>query len=321
MKMYQESEKNDEFFEDIKDCLTHNDMNTVIEKSAAHWAFPDPDQSLTKAQEAGIACHEAILDADQFNAKYARMPSAEDYPGCITSLKGMKDFLVRVGRKGFSNKPYPVLLEAIKETGESVVVMQEIQDLFVERNKDKTSLTGKDFDRIVTMRNSIYADSEYSELLTGGVTGLVYVGEIDVDGEPCRIKATPDLVTNSGAIVNYITATIAKPEKVNRDLNSDRISFQGNTAFPLLKAALEIDAFYEYYGQYPSEYILLYQEKSYPHVAQAYRLTDWHIEVGRKQYQAAIAHLQQCMKQHSYPAYGSGIIDLEAPEWSGLVGE
>ncbi|CAM0046804.1 hypothetical protein VPHK394_0055 [Vibrio phage K394] len=321
MKLYTETEKNEMFFEDIKDCLTHNDMNTVIEKSAAHWAFPDPDSSLTKFQEVGIACHEAILDENQFNAKYARMPSAEDFPGAITSLKGMRDYLVKVGRKGFSNKPYDVLLQAIKEIGDSVVVMQEVQDIFSKNNSEKQAIAGKDFDRIVTMRKSIYADQEYSKLLSGGVAGLVYVGEIDVDGELCKVKATPDLVTNSGAIINYITATIAKPEKVNRDLNSDRISFQGNTAFPLLKAALEIDAFYEYYGQYPSEYILLYQEKSYPHVAQAFRLTDWHVEVGRKQYQEAIKHLQHCMQQNSYPAYGSGIIDLEVPEWSGLVGE
>ena len=313
IKLFQQHEKNDDFFEMQKEHLRYSDLSTVLSKSPAHWAYPDPEKKVTEHQEVAIASHMAILDEASFNDKYVRMPAPEDYPNALMNDTQMKAFLKDRGVKGYSTKKTPQLIEMVKMTGEAVTIFPEVEAEFLKTVGKREPLKAKHFDKIVTMRRAIHADAEYSTMLTGGANRLTFIGNLDVDGEEFQVSVTIDSISANADLIDYVSTTNAKDDEFARNcLNY----------FRLMKAALEYDVVTQYYASIGQDVsfssVLLCQEKTYPYVAQAYELTQEQLDFGRGQYVSALRYIADCKKQHAYPAYGGGIKTLEFPAWSGV---
>ena len=313
IKLYTENQKDDAFFEMQKDHLRHGDLSTVLEKSPAHWAYPDPEKKVTEQQEIALASHIAVLDQATFDAKYARMPSPDDYPHALMNDTQMKSFLKERGVRGYSNKKTPELIELVRMTGEAVTIFAEVEQDFLAGVGDREPLKAKHFDRISTMRRSIHSDATYSEMLNGGASRLTFIGNLDVDGELFQVCVNIDCISSKAEIVDYVSTTSAKSEDFARNC----VYY-----FRLMKAALDYDVVTQYYHSVGQDVqfssVLLCQEKSYPYIAQAYELTEAQLEFGRAQYISALRYIKECNEQKQYPAYGGGIQTLEFPAWSGV---
>lgn len=311
IKLYQQHQLDDEFFEMQKESLRHGDLSTVLSKSAAHWAFPDPEKKVTEHQEIALAAHMAVLDEKSFNDQYGRLPSPDDYPHALMNDTQMKAFLKSRGVAGYSTKKTPQLIEMVKMTGEAVTIFAEVEQEAMKEIGDKEPLKAKHFDRIQTMRRAIHSDPIYSEMLTNSANRLTFIGTIDVDGDEYNVCTTIDSISSKAEIIDYVSTTSVKDE----DFAKNCLNF-----YRLMKAALDYDIVSQYYQSIGQEVdfssVLLCQEKTYPYVTQAYKLTDAQLQYGREQYTEALKYLSECKKKKLYPAYGGGIKTLEFPVWS-----
>ena len=274
-------------------------LTTIHNDCPAAWRYGEPKASPVLAD--GIAAHVALLEHQDFAARYYRDIDPAEHPEALDTAKDMQAWLKEAGIKGYSNKTKPELIDMILATGEVPLIIDLMREKAAQAAGDAAPLKPAVYDRIDLMRRTVRNSPLYDEMLTGGRA------ELSVVRSDSGLKCRFDYLSMDGAIIDYKTTVTAHPEQF------------GAQAYKLgywLKMALQHDLYEAEFGEPPQAVILLAQSKTAPYICQAYQLTDEQLDVGREQYQAAKRLYDRCKETDSWPAYGGGVQELFTPGWA-----
>lgn len=278
------------------------DLHRIYSTCPAKWKYEERESKNSSA----IYEHAAILNPDEFDSKFLREPTADDYEKILVTDNDLKAWLKEKGVTGSSNKKYPELLEMIEKTGETPYILKQEQlAADIQANQRKMTLvSGKEYDRIVTMRQVIFSNHEFAELLKYTFNNVMLVGELE--GVDMRISF--DAITSSGVIIDYVGAT---------SVRDDDFRSQAERGGYYLKQALLYDAFVMAYNRKPARQLLLCQERSSPYIPECFEITDKHREIGRTQYKTALQLLKASQENDAWATYslGGGIRELPISPW------
>jgi len=252
----------------------------------------------------GTTAHTNILEQERFDAEYFRHPETSEFKDLITSEAGIKSFLKREGIGGYSSKTVDELIKMADATGKAPPIWHRIIKETEEAAKGRIIVPGKDYDRVQQMRHVIMNNGQMREVVLSGVPELSIFTEL----QGVRVKVRLDRVTADSCIIDYKSTRDASPEGF------------GRLAYNLgyyLKMAFQHDVFAAVYGYEPTAVKLLAQEKEEPFLAKMYRMTPWQLNLGRNQYQAALAIFKRCKELNQWPNYGltSDEEELFTPEF------
>ena len=156
------------------------------------------------------------------------------------------------------------------------------------------------------MRDTLLNDPANTKLNNLFIEYSIFA-EISLDnGETWhKLKCRLDMLNDENQITDYKTTGSASPSEFGKQALRYGYWF---------KMALQYDLTCAWFEEELPNPILLAQSKNSPYIAQAYRLTDEQLAIGREQYQSAIKIYAQC-KENGFWAYGGGIQDLPTPPW------
>lgn len=298
MQIYNANELTNEQYHKEVPAISGSGLYTIYQYSPAHYKYGEHEES--DALSFGTAAHAMLLEPDVFDASYVRGFDSSLYPDALVTTKDMQAWLKDRGQKVSGSKAE--LINRIHDLEPLTHIADVLESRYLQWNHGKEPLKPDSFDRVQSMRKTIFADEQCAAMLSGGYPEMSIVG--DLDG--VAVKVRPDLITGNGGLANYKTTTDCHPERF------------GKKAYDygyLLKAALEWDMFAKAYGQQPKFYILLAQEKKAPYAFKPYYLTDEQLELGRAQYRIALATYEKCLENDRWPAYGTGPAELYLPEY------
>lgn len=141
-------------------------------------------------------------------------------------------------------------------------------------------------------------------ILTPGAVEQPIVWTDAATGIAC--KGRPDLVTNTGLLVDLKSA---------RDLTPRRFAAQALDLGYLFSMAMYADGLAAL-GRDPSEVLLLGVEKDAPFDVVPYRLDDACLDKGRDQYKRALELLKRCRDEDRWPGRADDVQVLELPAWA-----
>lgn len=291
-KVFTADELTNEQYHEEKEHVSGSQLSTLFFRCPAALRYaPKKD---AKHFQFGTTAHTNILEQSRFNKEYVRQPSQSEFSNLLTSDQAMKSWLKAHGVNGYSNKTTPELIAMIRSTGVAGVnIWAEIVNMIEAQASANNSIIVKaeDYDRVVMMRDVIMRNGSMREVVESGYPEISIFWELN--GVPVKVRL--DRVTADYCIVDYKTTRSAAAEDF------------GKHAYNLgyyLKMALQHDVFAAAYGRKPTAVKLLAQEKEEPFLAKMYRMTDWQLEIGRQQYQAALALYKRCVETDTWPNYG-----------------
>lgn len=260
-------------------------------KDAAHFTF-------------GTTAHTNMLEKHRFDAEYIRLPEQSEFKDLITSEAGIKSFLKAEGVAGYSTKSLDELLEMVARTGKKPHIWHQILKQVQDEAKGRVIVPGRDYDRVMTMREVVMSNGAMREVVESGHPEI----SIFVMLNGVKVKVRIDRITADACIVDYKSTKSAERREFGR--HALNLGYW-------LKMALQHDAFQAYYGHAPTAVKLLAQEKEEPYLAKLYRLSDFQLEQGRMQYMAALALFKRCSETNVWPSYGltNDEEELHTPEF------
>lgn len=300
--LYDADEMTNEMYHHEVGGISATGLCKIFLKSPAHYRFGD--QTTSPALTFGIASHTAMLEIEKFDDEVVcDLDRKEKHPDSLSSDVEMKAKLKELGVPGYSKMKKPELIETLKKTGEDIQLWPEIYQDFLSKNEGKTIVPVKDFENIMKMRNIMYNQKKYAELLTGGNTEMSIVGELKLpSGREILVKIRPDYISKDFQDVDYKTCNDASRDKFGRD--AYKLGYY-------LKMAMRHDILELAFGKKPKNMMLLAQEKTAPFVPQGYVMTDRQIELGRRQFIEAAEIYAKCMETGIWPSYSNHIEELE----------
>ena len=302
------------------DGISGTGLSKIYSSSVLSWL-----QTIRKQSDAlgfGIASHAAFMEPELFEREFYRELDESEYPDALKTAAQMKDCLKSNGLKTSGTKAE--LAERIKTLAQPR--FSTIESLTVEHdkaNEGKTGVSPKNYDALMKMRDRLMQDRDIFTLLESAKIECSIVCDIDFydhfnEGEPndgqwvCTVKIRPDMVSNSGFLIDYKTCLDCYG-KFKRDvfnLNYD------------LKMALQHDVMTLAFGREPSGVCLLAQnklapsEESSPHEYKPWLLDDVAIENGRKKYLIAIKRYIEYKQSGVAIGRGNEPEYLETPNWA-----
>lgn len=273
----------------------------IFNDCPAAWKYGENEPA--KALVDGIAAHVCVLEPSLFAERFVRGIDPADYPLALDTNKSMESWLKERGIKGYSGKSKSELVEMVLAAEPSQQILEAMERDFLAVNDGKTIVKPKDFDMITAMRDSIYRQEDYRELLTSTAGNYPLEFELSFVSRS-GLKCRWDCITSDGSIIDYKTCVTARPKKFG-------MSAADNGYW--LKMALQHDLFVEAFGERPKMVGLLAQSKKKPYIPQGYYLTEEQLRVGRGHYQEAFETYNNCINKNKFHAYGGGFIPLETP--------
>lgn len=262
--------------------------------------FKFGERKETKSLHEGTVIHCAVLEPERFYEQYERAPVIDDYPGALTTGKAIESELKNRGIKGYSGKQKDELIEFALEKCPDLIIWDKIVSDRAE-STDKELIDAALYDKAVSMRSAI-DDDEIIQLLSQNC-----MVEHSIIFEDRKIR--PDVLIDVGdsfVIIDLKTTINAEPEKFGK---------QAHDLGYWLKMAYQKDTVESFFQKPVSRVILLAQEKEKPFLSQAYELTEQQLQVGREQYETAMAILKNCESTGQWGKYASGILQLPTPQW------
>ncbi len=261
----------------------------------------EPVTDKSRALEFGSCGHTNLLEPDLFAAEYLRGTRKEDAAKLggvlLATQAACQSWLKERGIKGYSGKGYPDLIKMINEAktpDDKVFILAEIEAEEEKRAKDSgmTLIRGDDYDACVAMRNVLFANSEFEEILTKGAAEVSIFTVLF--GVPVKVRL--DYVYD-WIIIDYKTTVSAKPEEFSR---------QAYNAGYYLKMALQRAVFKLAYGRPPEAVKLLAQEKKYPYIPQMLKMKNEQLKIGHIQLSSALQQYKFCKDADVWPGYCNG---------------
>lgn len=227
---------------------------------------------------AGTAIHSAVLEPDIFDDEYVAAPVA--------------DMRTKVGR-------------AARAEHEA-------------RHPGKTSMTAKDFDRVLASRQAVFDHPIASKLLSGeGVNELSYVWESKYPGaEGTLCKARADRLTmyeGTPCIVDLKTSIDANPVEFQKSVG--RFGYDLQAAFYLDG----LDALHPVPGE--RRFIFVVVEKTAPFGVSVCELEQFSLNEGRIKAERALAAYATAHATDTYAGYEAKIHQIQTPMWARIKDE
>lgn len=182
-----------------------------------------------------------------------------------------------------------------------------------EENKGKTVLKHSEVLEAKQMAEVARAHSRAA--LLNGLKELSFFWKDPTTGILCKCR--PDNLTAKGVIVDYKSTQKAFPKEVwAKSMAVYGYHTQG--AFYLDGVIHALEQSGTVLEGYPSPIAFVYyaQEKSAPYLVKPWLLGEASIELGRRQYQAALAKVVECEKTGVWPGYPEQLDKVECPEWA-----
>lgn len=288
-RVYLSEELSNEDYHAEKEHVSGSFLHTLLAYCPAKAKFTPPKDAAHFIF--GTTAHTNMLEKHRFDSAYIRLPEQSEFKDLITSEAGIKSFLKAEGVAGYSSKSLPELLEMVDRTGKNPHIWHRILKQVEDEAKGRLIVPGKDYDRVMTMREVVMNNGAMREVVESGSPEV----SIFVMIHGVKVKVRIDRITADACIVDYKSTKSAQPEEFGR--HAMNLGYW-------LKMALQHDAFHAYYGRPPTAVKLLAQEKEEPFLAKLYRLSDFQLNEGRMQYQAALALYKRCKETNTWPSYG-----------------
>lgn len=292
---------NEEYHAD-REYISGSSLSTIFHRCPAAWRYAEPKDAAHFIF--GTTAHTNILEKERFDAEYYRIPDQSEFTDLLTSDTAVKSWLKSQGVAGYSTKSGKELYELAKSTGKPVNIWNDIIAKCEKEAAGRTMIAGEAYDRTMRMRNVVLSNGHMREIVESGHPEISIFWVLN----GVKVKVRIDRVTADWCIVDYKSTRSAQPEEF------------GRLAYNLgyyLKMALQHDVFEAFYGRKPTSVKLLAQEKEPPFLAKMYAMTDWQLDIGRQQYQAALMLFARCLETDVWPSYGltNDEQELPTPEW------
>lgn len=294
---------NDRYHSDEFPQASGSILTAIYQDCEAAWRFGEEKES--KPMSLGTAGHAHLLEPKLFDATYCRSIDPADYPDSLITNRDMERWLKDKGKVGTSGKNKDELLAMIDDSVSADIPAPQIMVRMLETQNQIALLSGitivpfEAYDTVKKMREYLF-NNGYGRYIDGGQSE---VSLVDVSG---NIKVRIDKITSDGEIWDYKTTTSAHPEKFGAQ--AARMGYY-------LKMAMQADAYYKAYGEYPARVVLLAQSTKAPYIAQAYEMSGEQLQAGRDMYQGALKKYELSMRTNSWPAYGGGVMPLWTPPY------
>lgn len=294
---------NDRYHSDEFPQASGSVLTAIYQDCEAAWRFGEEKES--KSMSLGIAGHACMLEPELFDATYCRGIDPDEYPYALKTNKDMEAWLKDKGIPKYSGKTKDELLDMIDAAVSPDVPAPQIMVRMIEAEQQLAILTGitivppKAYDTVKKMREYLF-NNGYGRYIEGGQSE---VSLVDVDG---NIKVRIDKITGTNEIWDYKTTTSAHPEKFGAQ--AARMGYY-------LKMAMQADAYYKAFGEYPGRVVLLAQSTKAPYIAQAYEMSGEQLQAGRDMYMGALKKYELSVRTNSWPAYGGGVLPLWTPPY------
>lgn len=171
----------------------------------------------------------------------------------------------------------------------------------------KLLLTAGDYDKALTIRDSVHADAWLNTVITGGQRMIEASGywRDEETGVLCRCR--PDLYrADLGMILDVKTTTSAAP----KDFAKSVVNFGYHAQ----------EAFYSdgwrALGQQVDAFAFIAIEKDAPFAKVIYELPPSMVDEGRAIIRKALETYAECQRTGQWPAYADGVQELQFPRWA-----
>lgn len=273
------------------------DLHKIYSTCPAKWKYEEREASAVP-----IAEHAAILNPIEFARRFVREPAKEDYPDALFTDKDICAWLKEKGISGYSGKKFGELMQLVERTGEKPIIWSiKMENFYMASGIDGLQpVKPADYDRILQMREVIFANKQFAEKFIDSFNDVTIVGEID----GVLLNVRYDAMLKSGEFFDYVACTNA---------SESEFANQAIRGGYYLKQALLHDVFVAAYGKEPARQAILAQERSFPNIPMDYTVSAKMIEIGRMQYKTAIALHKQCVEKDIWPTYALGQESTELP--------
>lgn len=293
------------------EILTPRDIVAITSTCLAKWRYnyDNAEEKDSDKIRLGAAAHSIMLSPEKFKAKYYRMPEKSDYQEgeLLTSVAAMQGWLKDQGVAGRTNKD-PLELAAMihaqcEITGEHApFIWHEIENQAAEIGRNYRMVRGNDYDAVVSMREVILSNPDYTHMIMNG-EGPFYI-TTELAGVPVKVKLEKVI---DGCIWDYTTTSDASPEFFKR--NRSRVGAE-------LHAAIMCQAYKKAFGEYPKAIYTLAQENSAPFIPEYFRATNDQLALGNARLKVALQRYKAAKERNVWPTYSGGKMnDFDVPEW------
>lgn len=244
--------------------LSKSGMDLLLKSPAHYRAAKDTDHEPTPAMLMGSAVHTAVLEPDLFEKKYVPSPDINRR--------------TKAGKEEFA--------------------------AFQEANQGKEILKPEDYELIINMRDSIFAHTLASKLLTDGKAELSYFWEDDQTG--ALLKCRPDYLRSDGVVIDLKTTLDASPESFAKSAANFHYHLQAAHYLEGVSAL----------GDHATHFVFVCVEKKPPYAVACYTLDSEAVGFGQLLAREAISRYTKCREADQWPGYSPKIESLSLPPWA-----
>lgn len=171
---------------------------------------------------------------------------------------------------------------------------------FAAANEGREILTDTESEYAKAVAKAVRADPTASAYLKSGAAEVTILWEC----EGFKMKSRLDWL--GACIVDLKNTKDASPKGFGRECLNYRAATQ---------AAMYQDAVASVAGEV-LPVVLIAAEAAWPHIVQPYRVPEWALEAGRREYRGWLEQLRWCESQGEFPGYAAGLMDLMLPAWA-----
>lgn len=173
-------------------------------------------------------------------------------------------------------------------------------------NAGKEPVKPEHMEMLKGMRESVYGNPYAKNALTGGLVEMSLFWEVS----GIQVKARPDYISPQGIIVDLKSTIDAQPKPFSRDCANHRYHVQN---------AVYTDGYFNVYGEYPKNFLIVAVEKTKPYAVALYTLQDM-LDQGYREYAEDLRVYGECLATDTWPAYPTDARSLQLPGWAVEVG-
>lgn len=199
------------------------------------------------------------------------------------------------------------ILEAGRKFASHLPVLENLQAELRENNPGKTLVKAEDYDMIIAMRDVLFSQDQFTNLLAGAYVETSIVCEILLEGFEnwIAVKIRPDIITADYHVPDYKTTRDVRPESFGRLAHESGYWLRQAFVTDVLDAALSVD----------SRPALLAQCKDAPYIPVWYNMSGAQIAIGREQYKEALIRYARSKETDCWPAYFDEPTELPTPSF------
>lgn len=253
----------------------------------------------SRALIVGQAVHTMSLEPDEFNNRFAvhslELPELVK-PALLKDL--VAEFGKDDGRKYFE--------EGKSQYEHDKGLQDQIRAEYAASCEGKTMLSKVEFEKVQGMAASIRSNKAFMKLIDDKNKYVEHSIYFEDPATGVLLKSRPDFF-NTFMGLDLKTTISAKEEDFMKAIFNYGYHRQ---------AALGLDALTALTGCQYDSWVILAVEKEAPYLTALYVLDQHSIELGRREYQAAVKTFKECQQTNQWRGYSEQVIQVSLPQWA-----